>query len=309
MQLRQSKRKKAKIKMALQGSAGSGKTYSSLLLAQGLTNNDFSKIAIIDTENGSADLYAHLGSYNVLSLTPPFTPENYIKAIDVCLNSGMEVIIIDSISHCWDELLDFHSKLAGNSFTNWAKVTPRQKSFVDKILQADAHIIATMRTKQDYVLNQKDGKYIPEKVGLKAVQRDGLDYEFTLVFDVDIKHLAVSSKDRTGLFMGKPEFVINSYTGKRILDWCNEGISLKPGDKVTHVQKSEQHEEVTINSVRDKIQLINSISELVGLYRQYPEYQQVLHNEYENRKHFLIQLTNPQNISTNGKYTHTSGNS
>lgn len=226
MQLRQSERKKAKIKMALQGSAGSGKTYSSLLLAQGLTNNDFSKIAIIDTENGSADLYAHLGSYNVLSLTPTFTPENYIKAIDVCLNSGMEVIIIDSISHCWDELLDFHSKLAGNSFTNWAKVTPRQKSFVDKVLQADTHIIAIMRTKQDYVLNQKDGKYIPEKIGLKAVQRDGLDYEFTLVFDVDIKHFAVSSKDRTGLFMGKPEFVINSYTGKRILNWRNEGISL-----------------------------------------------------------------------------------
>lgn len=309
MQLRQSERKKAKIKMALQGSAGTGKTYSSLLLAQGLTNNDFSKIAIIDTENGSADLYAHLGSYNVLSLTPTFTPENYIKAIDVCLNSGMEVIIIDSISHCWDELLDFHSKLAGNSFTNWAKVTPRQKSFVDKVLQADTHIIAIMRTKQDYVLNQKDGKYIPEKIGLKAVQRDGLDYEFTLVFDVDIKHFAVSSKDRTGLFMGKPEFVINSYTGKRILNWRNEGISLKPGDKATHVKETEKPKEVTINSVREKIQLVNSISELLVLYKQYPEYQQVLHNEYENRKHFLPQLTNFQNFSTNGKYTHTSGNS
>lgn len=86
---------------------------------------------------------------------PPFTPENYIKAIEVCEKAGIEVIIIDSISHEWDELLDFHSKLAGNSFTNWAKVTPRQKAFVDKILQTNAHIIATMRTKQDYVLNQK----------------------------------------------------------------------------------------------------------------------------------------------------------
>ena len=144
MQLRQSERRKAKIKMALQGSAGSGKTYSSLLLAQGLTNGDFSKVAIIDTENGSADLYAHLGSYNVLTLTPPFTPDNYIKAIDVCEKAGIEVIIIDSISHCWDYLLDYHSSLAGNSFTNWAKIKPLEKAFMDKILQCDAHVIATM---------------------------------------------------------------------------------------------------------------------------------------------------------------------
>lgn len=127
MQLRQSERKQAKIKMALQGSAGSGKTYSSLLLAKGIVNGDYSKVAIIDTENGSADLYAHFGNYNVLSLAPPFTPEIYIKAIEMCENAGMEVIILDSISHCWDELLDFHSKLVGNSFTNWNKVTPRQK--------------------------------------------------------------------------------------------------------------------------------------------------------------------------------------
>lgn len=288
MQLRQSERKKAKIKMALQGSAGSGKTYSSLLLAQGLTNGDLSKVAIIDTENGSADLYAHLGNYNVLSMTPPFTPEKYIEAIDVCEKAGMEVIVVDSISHSWDELLDFHSKLAGNSFTNWAKVTPRQKSFTDKILQCNAHVIATMRTKQDYVLNQKDGKYIPEKVGLKAVQRDGLDYEFTLVFDIDIKHFAVSSKDRTGLFMGKPEFVINSGTGKRILDWCNTGSA--PG----------AIENLSENDVLDKIQSCSSVSELLALYKQFPKYQEVLKPEYESRKSFLIQLSNPKIFSQNG---------
>ncbi|HTO16633.1 MAG TPA: AAA family ATPase, partial [Edaphocola sp.] len=218
MQLRQSERKRAKIKMALQGSAGSGKTYSSLMLAQGLTNLDLTKVAIIDTENGSADLYAHLGQYNVLTLEPPFTPEKYIQAIDVCLRANMEVIILDSISQVWDELLDFHSKLPGNSFTNWNKVTPRQKAFVDKILQSPAHIIATMRTKQDYVLQQKDGKFVPEKVGLKAIQRDGVDYEFTIVFDIDIKHFASASKDRTNLFSGKPEFTINTSTGRKILD-------------------------------------------------------------------------------------------
>lgn len=220
MQLRTSERKQAKIKLALQGASGSGKTYSSLLIAYGLTG-DWSKMAVIDTENGSADLYAHLGQYNVLSLSNPYSPERYIQAIEVCEKSGMEVIIIDSISHCWDYLLDFHANLQGNSFANWAKVTPRQNSFIQKILQTHAHVICTMRSKQEYVLNEKNGKMIPEKVGLKAVQRDNVDYEFTLVFDVDIKHYALASKDRTGLFMGKPEFTITPQTGRMLLEWCN----------------------------------------------------------------------------------------
>lgn len=290
MQLRQSERKQAKIKMALQGSAGSGKTFSSLLLAKGLTNDNLSKVAIIDTENGSADLYAHLGNYNVLTLTPPYTPENYIKAIEVCESAGMEVIVIDSISHEWDELLDFHSKLAGNSFTNWAKVTPRQKAFVDKILQTNAHVIATMRTKQDYVLNQKDGKYIPEKVGLKSVQRDGLDYEFTLVFDIDIKHFAISSKDRTGLFMGKPEFTISPETGKQILNWCNSGKQ----------EVSTTTQLISAQDVKQKIQFCNTIAELSTLYNQYPQFQETLRTDFESKKAFIKQLTNPQNFIQNG---------
>jgi len=220
MQLRQSSRTQAKIKLALQGPAGGGKTYSALLLAYGLTNN-WSSIAVIDTENSSADLYAHLGGYNVLSIGGEYTPEKYIEAIGICEKAGMEVIIIDSISHCWDYLLDYHANLQGNSFTNWAKVTPRQNAFVQKILSSHCHIISTIRSKQDYVLNEKNGKMIPEKVGLKGVQRDNIDYEFTVVLDLDMKHHAVASKDRTQLFMGKPEFTITPTTGKEILNWCN----------------------------------------------------------------------------------------
>ena len=297
MKLRQSERKQAKIKMALQGASGTGKTYSSLLLAKGLTGGNLSKVAIIDTENGSADLYAHLGNYNVLSLSPPFTPENYIKAIEVCEEAGMEVIIIDSISHEWDELLDFHSKLAGNSFTNWAKVTPRQKAFMNKILQVNAHIIATMRTKQDYVLNQKDGKFIPEKVGLKSVQRDGVDYEFTLVFDIDIKHFAVSSKDRTGLFMERPEFILTEGTGKEILEWCNEGQS-----SPNNISKTTSNHGPTKEEVYRKIQYCNTFPELLALYKQYPQFQNDLQSHYEAKKTLLIKLTNPQNYSANGKH-------
>lgn len=327
MQLRQSERKQAKIKMALQGSAGAGKTFSALLLAQGLTNGDLSKVAIIDTENGSADLYAHLGNYNVVSLKPPFTPQQYVDAIDLCTRENMNVIILDSISHCWDYLLDYHSSLAGNSFTNWAKIKPLEKLFVDKILQCNAHVIATMRTKQDYVLNQKDGKFIPEKVGLKAVQRDGLDYEFTLVFDIDIKHFAVSSKDRTEIFMGKPEFKITPETGKMILEWCNSGSraisiqsstqNLSEGTKLPKIDPREAFEgisgtksfenipsqnliHITEKEVFEAIQNCKSVTELLALYRQFPQYQESLKPDFEAKKTLLTHLNNPNNFSKNG---------
>ena len=283
MQLRPSQRKQAKIKMALQGSSGCGKSLSSLLLAKGLTNDNLAKVAVIDTENGSADLYAHLGDYNVLALQPPYTPEKYIEAIEVCEKAGMEVIILDSISQVWDELLDFHSKLPGNSFANWSKVTPRQKAFINKILQADAHIIATMRTKQDYVLQQKDGKYVPEKVGLKAVQRDDVSYEFTIVFDIDIKHFALASKDRTNLFSGRPEFMINTSTGKRILDWCSSPIK-------------EQ-------DVKQRIENCLSVSKLMELYKEHPSFQLPLKALYQTKKDQLEQLVKPENFSQNGNHT------
>lgn len=283
MQLRQSQRKQAKIKMALQGSAGAGKTMSALLLAKGLTNNNLQKVAVIDTENGSADLYSHIGNYNVLTLQPPFSPEQYIKAIDVCVAEGMEVIIIDSISHCWDFLLDYHSKLAGNSFTNWNKVTPRQKAFVDKILQSPVHIISTMRTKQDYVLNQKNGKFVPEKVGLKAIQRDGVEYEFTIVFDIDSKHFARSSKDRTNLFSGRPEFMINSATGKRILDWCNVPT-----------------ENRNISDIETQISESLSVNQLMNLYKENPNFQESHKHLFQQKKQQLEALINPKNFSSNG---------
>ena len=220
MELKQSERKNSKIKLAMQGISGSGKTYSALLVAYGITN-DWGKIAVIDTENGSANLYAHLGAYRVLSLDVPFTPERYIEAMAVCEKSGIEVIIIDSISHCWENLLAFHAAMLGNSFMNWNKVTPRLNSFIQKILQTNCHIICTMRTKQDYTLTEKNGKITPEKAGTKVIMREGIDYEFTIVLNMDLKHQAKVTKDRTGIFSGQSEFVPSVETGKTILKWCN----------------------------------------------------------------------------------------
>ena len=121
-----------------------------------------------------------------------------------------------------DAYLSVTEAIKAGGFANWAKVTPRQNAFIQRILNSSCHVICTMRSKQEYVLNERNGKMIPEKVGLKAVQRDNVDYEFTIVFDVNMKHYATASKDRTELFAGKPEFPITSQVGTRILDWCNQ---------------------------------------------------------------------------------------
>lgn len=282
MELKKSERSKAKIKMALQAPSGAGKSYSALLLAQGLTNGNLSKVAVIDTEAGSSNLYAHIGSYNVLNLESPHSPERYIEAIDLCIKSGMEVIILDSISHCWDFLLDYHASLTGNSFTNWNKITPRQKAFVEKILQSDVHIICTMRVKQDYVLSEKNGKMVPEKVGLKAIQRDEISYEFTIVFDIDYKHFVTASKDRTNLFEGKPQFVINSNTGKKILEWCNSNM--------------------TKGELQVKVSECNNLSELTNLYNENLELAKTIEQDFVAKKNLLQVLT--ANISSNGNGTY-----
>lgn len=285
MQLQKAERKNVKIKLGLQGSSGSGKTYSALLLAYGLTN-DWSKIAIIDTENHSAELYSHLGSYNVLSLEPPFSPERYKQALEVCKKALMEVIIIDSISLEWDYILEQHGQLAGNSYTNWSKFTPRHQSFIQALLQTNTHIICTLRAKQDYILNERNGKMVPEKVGLKAIQRDGLDYELTIVFEIDIKHNATATKDRTELFVGKPEFKISAETGKEIADWCKKGIVIEP-DYQPFIDACQ-----TVDELRDLY--MNSTEEIQNKYKE----------QFNHRKALLQTPVNhsltPKHYSQNG---------
>ncbi len=292
MQLQTASRKKAKIKMALQGASGSGKTKSALLIAYGLCGS-WSKIAVIDTENRSADLYADLGNYNVLPLAPPFTPERYIEAIEICIIAGMQVIIVDSISHEWEGIggiLDIHAGMIGNSFTNWSKLTPRHNAFIQTMLQCDVHIIGTIRAKQEYVLSEKNGKQVPEKVGMKGITRDGLDYEFTVVFDTDITLKAKVTKDRTQLFYGKPEFIPTIDTGAMILKWCNSGIGTYP--------------KFTVEDILKAIQVCKTTEELVTLYNEHPIHQQSLVVEFSKRKQEILLnaniYNNKNNFSTNG---------
>lgn len=229
-QVRKAERKKAKLKLGISGPSGSGKTYSSLLLAHGIAG-DWDKVTIIDTENGSGELYTHLGRYNVISFAPPYSPQRYVEAITAAWKGGAEVIVIDSISHEWDGkggCLDIQTKLGGK-YQDWAKVTPMHNSFVEAILQVPVHVIVTTRKKQDYEMSRDaNGKNKVEKVGLKEIQRDGFEYELTINFDVEINHFAVASKDRTGLFMPRSCFQITEETGRELLAWAESGAELAP---------------------------------------------------------------------------------
>lgn len=317
MQLKQSQRQQVKLRLGLSGASGFGKTKSALLLAYGMTQ-DWSKIAVIDTENSSASLYSDLGNYNVLDLQAPYSPERYIQAIELCERSGIEVIIIDSASHEWNGTggcLDIHEKLGGR-FQDWANVTPRHQAFINKILQSSCHIITTTRRKIDYSLDVgSNGKTQVVKHGTKEITRDGFEYELTINFElVNENHLAKASKDRTGLFMNKPEFIITSDTGKLILSWCNSGIaeaatvstgmdsSASPQSFIKPIPFDPGIDYLSKDDILTKIKTSNTIAELLAIYKQYPEYQQELKPEYEARKSFLIKLSNPQNFSTNGHH-------
>lgn len=229
--LRKATRQKAKIRLGLSAVSGAGKTYSALLIAKGMANGNFEKVCVIDTENQSADLYAHLGEYSVYPLVAPFTPEKYVKAINECVEAGMEVIIIDSITHEWNGkggILEIHGLLQGNSFTNWGKVTPRHEKFKEAILNAPCHIISTVRRKQDYEIAKDGDKTVVNKLGLKEETREGWEYELTVNLELDMSHNATASKDRTGLFLDQPSFIPTEETGKLILEWCESGTAVIP---------------------------------------------------------------------------------
>jgi hypothetical protein len=224
---KKAERKQARLRLALAGPSGSGKTYSALQMAKGLG----SKIAVIDTEHGSASLYADVVEFDTMELHPPYSPERFIEAIQAAESEGYEVLIIDSYSHEWtgaggcleinDEIAK--AKYKGNTWSAWNETTPRHRRLIDKMLTSPLHIICTMRSKTETV--QGEGKKVV-KLGLKSEQREGTDYEFTVVLDVSHDgHMAVASKDRTKLF-ANPE-LITEETGRRLLDWLNCGASAR----------------------------------------------------------------------------------
>jgi hypothetical protein len=232
MKFEKAQRKKAKLRLAIAGPSGSGKTFSALLIAKGIGG----KVAVIDTENRSSELYADNAKidldFDVAPLPPPYHPDRYVEGIRAAKAAGYDIVIVDSGSHAWmgeggmlDEVDTAAKANRGNSMAGWKAVAPIEKRFLQAIVNTDIHIIMTLRTKTEWEISkdEKTGKTKPVKVGLKPEQRQGIEYEFTTVLDMAVDgNVATASKDRTDLFRDK-FFVPSEDTGKTLLEWLNSG--------------------------------------------------------------------------------------
>ena len=296
---KRAERKKSKLRLSLCGTSGSGKTFSAIKLAKGLGG----KMALIDTENGSAELYSHLAEFDVLNLRPPYSPARYVEAIKSAESLGYQVLIIDSLSHAWvgeGGALDMADKAAKssnskNSYYAWRDVTPEHRKLVDAIIGSNLHIIATMRSETAYdTVQNSSGKMVPVKIGLAPIQRKGMEYEFTAVLDLSTdNHIATSSKDRTGLFDSQ-YITIDEKTGHKLNEWLNSGADI-PEDLLPNIEldrlESLSNLNKEINNYKGEIDLCENQNQLKDLYKQLkfqnPELISVLVSEFSKRKEIL----------------------
>ena len=237
MPFKKATKKQAKARIGIIGPSGSGKTYTALLIASGLGE----RIAVIDTEHGSASKYADEFDFDVLELDT-FHPQKYIDAIKEAGIAGYDVLIIDSLSHAWAgtegalELADKNAaKYGGNKFAAWRDVTPLHNKLVETIITSPCHVIATMRAKMAYIqITDEKGKTVIKKVGLEPIQRDGMEYEFDIVADMDIDHNFIITKTRCkeldGLVINKP----GRELGEKIRQWLSDG---EPDELISEAQR------------------------------------------------------------------------
>ena len=221
------------LKLAISGASGSGKTMSALRLARGLVGEN-GRIAVVDTENGSASLYSDRIKFDVCNVAPreyqynggrqtmkSFNAGDFANAVNAAISAKYDVLIIDSASHAWEATLDAKTRLdaaGGSPFSNWGPAGNLWKNVVNTILQASIPVIACFRSKTEYVLETDEaGKTVPRTFGLAPIARDGSEFEFTTWFDVNRQHVATTSKDRTELF-DEPA-IITEETGETLARW------------------------------------------------------------------------------------------
>lgn len=231
---------KSKARIALQGPAGSGKTYSALVLAQGLLVPG-EEVYVIDTERGTSAKYAREWKgfrFHVVPFDPPYTPRRFVEAVEYCEEQGAGVIIIDSLSHEWSgeggalEIVDASKvKYGNNSYYGWREVTGIHNQMVDAMLRSPAHVIVTMRTKTVYAEVISGGKTTYQKSGTEPIQRQGMDYEFDMVVEIDLGHKAIVTKSRYSKLADAMFNPITVKNGADILEWISTGVEPSPPKK------------------------------------------------------------------------------
>lgn len=295
LELKKALRKKAYLKLGMSAPSGGGKTVGALLIAYGLMKEKYpkesdafrwSKIAIIDTENGSGELYVgseigdtKIGQYNAITLTAPFEVQKYIQAIELCEEAGQEVCILDSTTHAWSgeggllEQQNNAAKRGGNTYTAWRDITPQHNRFVEKMLQTPMHVIATMRAKQEYALEKNEkGSNEVKKLGMEPEQRKGMEYEFTVFFEISADHSAFGAKDRTTLF-DQRSFKITPKVGEDLMRWLEGGSEEKEEVVIRKLEQADK-ETILIESRNEIIELCKALggqgnSDLMALLTKY----------------------------------------
>jgi len=221
----------AKLRAAIFGPSGAGKTYTSLRMAKGLGG----RIAVIDTERGSAAKYSDRFEFDVLELEDQ-SIQGYVDAIALAGAEGYGVLVIDSLSHGWQSLLEEVEKLAkakyrGNTWSAWSEGTPLQRKLVQAILSFPGHVLATMRSKTEWTtVDDGKGRKSPQRVGLAPEQGKGVEYEFDLLVEISTEHIANVIKDRTGKFQDKLLDKPGEEFGRQLASWLSEGTAGPVGD-------------------------------------------------------------------------------
>ena len=266
-------RNKVKAKVLLSGPSGSGKSQSACELATGIFRKCGGEgIAYIGTEGDRDKLYAQTKSkhgdytfeYDLLQLEDPFTTDKYISAIDEAVDAGYKVCIIDGLSAEWKWLNDTHDKMPGNSFTNWGKLKPKHRALLDKILTAPMHIICCARAKDEWLIEERNGKNVPKKVGMGSQTDKDISYEVMLSLQIEQDtHLAHADKDNTGLWNETRYSIISAKDGEALYDWCEKGETPQPKPPV--IQKSENIAVETEDELKTiKAQIVAKCQELGG---------------------------------------------
>lgn len=278
---KKAERKQSRLRLCISGPSGAGKTEGALTIATSLKGGG--KIAVIDTENGSASLYADRFEFDVLNLDPPYSPKRFVEAIKNASDSGYTVIIIDSATHEWDGeggCLDMNeqtarSKFKGNTWSAWSDTTKEHQKFINAIVHSNSHVICTARSKTE---TAQEGKRIM-RLGTKLVQRDNFEYEFTVALDlIHDCHIATAIKDRTSIFSSRQPEPITSETGDLLLNWLNSGKSLNDSllSYIADIAKMQTIDELTplFASAWTDIKSFNddaSLSKLKGAYDKQKE--------------------------------------
>lgn len=292
LKIRKAVREQIYIKLALMGSSGCGKTYSSLRLATGMANELSktlgrpAKILMANTEGSRGLYYANEFEYDIVDIEPPYTPEVFIELIDDAVEAGYDILIMDSASPEWEGkggMLEMHAML-GSKITDWKTLSPRHDKFLDAIEKSPIHIVATLKGKDQYEIDKDEqGKVSVKKLGLGTRQREGFEYRFTCTFSIDQKsHLATAQKDNTHIFEGSAGEILSESFGEKIVKWANSSeVEPSKAYVVENTTKAKEEQEKLFSETREKIKEI-ALALTEGGRRE--EYDKVISILLPNRK-------------------------